>query len=192
MDRQVGEILARLKADGLSEHTIVMFWGDHGEGLPRGKRWIYDSGIHVPLVVRWPGQIKPGTSRDDLVWFLDFAPPVLSLAGVKPPSHMHGQVILGQHTAGPRGHLFAHRDRIDEAYDLIRAVRDRRFKYIRNLIPGETEELYDMKKDPGEFTNLAMQDKHLGLLRKLRKQAIAELKKTDCAFADKMPPVLKP
>jgi len=138
MDRQVGEILARLKADGLAENTIVMFWGDHGEGLPRGKRWIYDSGIHVPLVVRWPGQIKPGTSRDDLVCFLDFAPTVLSLAGVTPPKYMHGQVILGQHTARPRQYLFAHRDRMDEAYDLIRAVRDRRFKYIRNLMPART------------------------------------------------------
>jgi arylsulfatase A-like enzyme len=72
------------------------------------------------------------------------------------------------------------------------SLRTDRYKYIRNLIPGETEELYDMKKDPNEFTNLAMQDKHLGLLRKLRKQTIVELKKTDCAFADKMPPVLKP
>ena len=99
MDRQVGQILAKLKADELAENTIVMFWGDHGEGLPRGKRWIYDSGIHVPLVVRWPGQIQPGTSRDDLVCFLDFAPTVLSLAGLKPPAHMHGQVILGRHTA---------------------------------------------------------------------------------------------
>ena len=138
MDRQVGQILAKLKADELAENTIVMFWGDHGEGLPRGKRWIYDSGIHVPLVVRWPGKIQPGTSRDDLVCFLDFAPTVLSLAGVKPPAHMHGQVILGRHTAAPRQYLFAQRDRMDEAYDLIRAVRDRRYKYIRNLMPGRT------------------------------------------------------
>ena len=138
MDTQVGRILARLKADGLDKNTIVMFWGDHGEGLPRGKRWIYDSGIHVPLVVRWPGQIQPGTTRDDLVCFLDFPATALSLAGVTPPGHMHGQVILGQHTAEPRRYLFAHRDRMDEAYDLIRAVRDQRYKYIRNLMPGRT------------------------------------------------------
>ena len=138
MDRQVGEILDRLEADGLAEDTIVMFWGDHGEGLPRGKRWIYDSGTHVPLIVRWPGTIKPGTVRDDLVCFLDFAPTVLSLAGVTPPGFMHGEVILGRHTAPPRRYLFAHRDRMDETLDLIRGVRDRRYKYIRNFMPSRS------------------------------------------------------
>ena len=72
------------------------------------------------------------------------------------------------------------------------SLRTDRYKYIRNLIPGETEELYDMKKDPEEFINLAMQEEYLGLLRKLRKQTISELKRTDCAFANKMPPILKP
>ncbi len=138
MDRQVGEILKRLETDGLADKTIVIFWGDHGEGLPRGKRWIYDSGIRVPLVVRWPGQIKAGTTRDDLVCFLDFAPTTLSLAGMTPPDYMHGQVILGKHIAPPRSYVFAHRDRMDEAYDLIRAVRDKRYKYIRNLMPQRT------------------------------------------------------
>ncbi|GAB4148033.1 MAG: sulfatase-like hydrolase/transferase [Planctomycetaceae bacterium] len=135
MDSQAGAILKRLEEDGLADNTIVFFWGDHGEGLPRGKRWIYDSGIHVPLVVRWPKTIKPGTFRDDLVCFLDFAPTVLSLAGVTPPKYMHGQVILGKETAPPRKHIFAHRDRMDETYDIIRAVRSRRFKYIRNFMP---------------------------------------------------------
>ncbi|MCA9114315.1 MAG: sulfatase-like hydrolase/transferase [Planctomycetaceae bacterium] len=135
MDQQAGKILADLKADGLADETIVLFWGDHGEGLPRGKRWIYDSGIHVPLVVRWPGRIQPKTTRDDLVCFLDFAPTMLSLAGVPVPESMHGQVILGEHTAPPREYIFAHRDRMDETYDLIRAVRDQRYKYIRNFMP---------------------------------------------------------
>ena len=135
MDRQVGQILKRLENDGLADETIVIFWGDHGEGLPRGKRWIYDSGIRVPLIVRWPGQVKPGSFREDLVCFLDFAPTALSLAGIKPPAYMHGQVILGDQTDQPRQYLFAHRDRMDEAYDLIRAVRDRRYKYIRNYMP---------------------------------------------------------
>ncbi|MGH7129458.1 MAG: sulfatase family protein, partial [Planctomycetaceae bacterium] len=135
MDRQAGEILRRLEEDGLAENTIVFFWGDHGEGLPRGKRWIYDSGIHVPLVVRRPGTIEPGTVRDDLVCFLDLAPTVLSLAGVAPPGSMQGQVILGDDQAPPRQYVFAHRDRMDETYDLIRAARDKRFKYIRNFMP---------------------------------------------------------
>lgn len=135
MDRQAGEILKRLEDDGLADDTVVFFWGDHGEGLPRGKRWIYDSGIRVPLIVRRPEHVQPGATRDDLVSFLDFAPTVLSLAGVKPQGYMHGRVFLGEHTAPPPEFLFAHRDRMDEAYDLIRAVRGKRFKYIRNFMP---------------------------------------------------------
>lgn len=135
MDQQAGKILADLEADGLADDTIVLFWGDHGEGLPRGKRWIYDSGIHVPLVVRWPGRIQPKTTRDDLICFLDFAPTMLSLAGVPVPDYMRGQVILGDDTAPPREYIFAHRDRMDETYDLIRGVRDHRYKYIRNFMP---------------------------------------------------------
>ncbi|MEX0938615.1 MAG: sulfatase [Pirellulales bacterium] len=135
MDRQVGAILARLEADGLAESTVVMFWSDHGRGLPRGKRWIYDSGIHVPLVIRWPGQVAPGTVREDLVSLLDLPPTVLSVAGVTVPPYMHGRVIAGDAVGDEPRYLFAHRDRMDEAYDLIRAVRDRRYKYIRNFRP---------------------------------------------------------
>lgn len=138
MDRQAGEILERLEADGLADKTIVFFWGDHGQGLPRGKRWLYDSGIHVPLVIRWPGVIEPGSRRDDLVCFLDFAPTMLSLAGLPRPDHFQGQVIIGPEQAAPRDYVFAHRDRMDETYDIIRAVRDERFKYIRNYMPERT------------------------------------------------------
>ena len=133
MDRQAGEILDRLEADGLAENTIVMFWSDHGEGLPRGKRWLYDSGIRVPLIVRWPGREKPASVREDLVAFVDFAPTVLTLAGVAPPKHMQGRVFLGDKTAAQPEYLFGHRDRMDETYDIIRAVRSRRFKYLRNF-----------------------------------------------------------
>ena len=135
MDRQVGQVLKQLEDDGLADNTIVFFWGDHGRGLSRGKRWLYDSGIHVPLIVRWPGKIKPGSVRDDLVCFLDFAPTVLSLASVGVPKHFQGQVILGEQTAPPREYVFAARDRMDETYDIIRAVRDKRYKYLRNYRP---------------------------------------------------------
>ncbi len=134
MDRQVGRVLEQLHEDGLDDNTIVFFWGDHGRGLSRGKRWLYDSGIHVPLIVRWPGTIKPGSVREDLVCFLDFAPTVLSLAGVDAPKHMQGQVFLGEKIA-PREFIFAARDRMDETYDIIRAVRDKRYKYLRNYRP---------------------------------------------------------
>ncbi|MEX2142631.1 MAG: sulfatase-like hydrolase/transferase [Pirellulales bacterium] len=143
----VAQLLAQLEEDGLADDTIVWIWGDHGRGLPRGKRWVYDSGIHAPLLVRvpekWRGhaggrradQLRPGSVNDDLVAFVDFGPAVLSLAGVEVPRHMQGRPFLGPQTAKPRDYVFAARDRMDERYDVIRAVRDKRFKYIRNFMP---------------------------------------------------------
>jgi arylsulfatase A-like enzyme len=147
MDQQAGRILQQLEEDGLAEDTIVWFWGDHGRGLPRAKRWIYDSGIRVPLVIRvpqkWrkyampgsPDALKPGTVNDGLIAFIDFAPTMLSLAGVPIPKHIQGRAFLGSQKAKPRDYVYAARDRMDEAYDLIRAVRDKRYKYIRNYMP---------------------------------------------------------
>ncbi len=102
---------------------------------PRSKRWIYDSGIHVPLIVRWPGQVKPSSTREDLVCFLDFSITALALAGAEMPKELQGQVILGAKAAPPRKYIFAARDRMDETPDRIRAVRSERFKYIRNFQP---------------------------------------------------------
>ncbi len=131
-DALVGELLQQLEEDGLADNTIVMIWSDHGEGLPRSKRWPYDSGIRVPLVVRWPGgDLKPGTSSNDLVSLIDLAPTLLSLAGVPLPQHLHGRPFLGPKTE-KRTYIHANRDRFDEAYDRIRAVRDGQFKYLRN------------------------------------------------------------
>ena len=135
LDKQVGELLGRLEADGLAENTVVFFWSDHGRGLPRAKRWIYDSGIHVPLIIRWPGVIEPGTVCDDLVSSIDLGSTVLSMAGVEVPWYMQGQPFLGEQKAEPREYIFAHRDRMDEKYDTIRCVRDKRYKYIRNFQP---------------------------------------------------------
>ncbi|MFZ2149437.1 MAG: sulfatase-like hydrolase/transferase [Sedimentisphaerales bacterium] len=157
MDKQVGDVLKQLEEDGLADNTIMWFWGDHGRGLPRCKRWIYDSGIRVPLVIRIPEKLrklampgnpdalsvrspsdKPGTVNDDLIAFIDFAPTMLSLAGIKIPEHIQGRAFLGSQKAGTREYIFAARDRMDEAYDLIRAVRDKRYKYIRNYMPHLT------------------------------------------------------
>ena len=135
VDQRVGNVLRKLEEHGLAENTVVFFFGDHGRGLPRGKRWIYDSGIRVPLIIRWPGKIQPGTVREDLVCFLDFAPTVLSLAGIKPPEELDGRIIIGPDREPEPKYIFAARDRMDERYDRIRAVRDRRFKYIRNFHP---------------------------------------------------------
>jgi len=147
MDGQAGQILQQLEEDDLAEDTIVWFWGDHGRGLPRAKRWIYDSGIRAPLIIcvpeKWrkyarPGAldaVAPGTVNDELIAFIDFAPTMLSLAGVAIPKHLQGQAFLGSQKAKPRDYVFAARDRMDEAYDIIRAVRDKHFKYIRNYMP---------------------------------------------------------
>ena len=133
-DRFLGERLAELKEDGLAENTIVFHWSDHGP-LPRGKRWPYDSGVRIPMIVRWPGGLEPGSVRDDLVSTIDLGPTLLSLAGIDVPRHMQGQAFLGPQADPPREYVYISRDRYDESYDMVRAARDKRFKYIRNCRP---------------------------------------------------------
>jgi uncharacterized sulfatase len=141
MDKWFAGHLQELHEAGLADDTIVFFWGDHGVGLPRGKRWLYDSGLRVPLVVRIPekyrrnGQGAPGTKTDELVVLMDLGPTVLNLCGVGVPEHMQGRAFLGDDLSPERQHVFAARDRMDEYYDMSRAVRDKRFKYIRNYEP---------------------------------------------------------
>ena len=132
-DERIGELLQEIDDAGLRQSTIVVFWGDHGVGLARGKRWLYDSGVKVPIVVRWPGVIEPGSVRTDLVQFLDLAPTMVALAGGDKPSHMQGRIFFGPKTEPAPERLFHARDRMDERYDMIRAVRDERYKYIRNF-----------------------------------------------------------
>jgi len=136
MDGQVKTILQQLEDDGLADRTIVFFWGDHGRGLPRAKRFTYDSGLRVPLIVRWPGAVAPGSVVGDLVSLMDLGPTVLALAGVPVPGHMQGRAFLGPARPPAREWVFGHRDRMDEAYDMMRTVRDARFRYIRNFFPG--------------------------------------------------------
>lgn len=141
MDRQFGKHVQDLKEAGLWDNTIVFFWGDHGVGLPRSKRWVYETSTHVPLVIRIPekfraaGQGRPGTADSQLVSFIDLAPTVLNLAGVPLEKHFQGRAFLGPNLTSPRSHVFAARDRMDERYDMVRAVRDRRYRYIRNFEP---------------------------------------------------------
>jgi len=140
-DKIVGDVLAKLKADGLADDTIVFFYSDHGRGMPRSKGWLFQSSLRVPLVLRFPEKYAhlapsmPGTESDRMVSFVDFAPTVLSLAGVPVPDHMQGKAFLGEQETTPRELAFAYRDRMDERIDLIRAVWDGRYKYIRNFRP---------------------------------------------------------
>ncbi len=137
MDAQVGEILQQLEDDGLAENTIVFFWSDHGDGLPRMKRWLYDSGLHVPLIIRIPG--LDARVDDQLISFVDLAPTMLSLVGLEPRAHMQGRAFLGpfQDEKPPHEYIYAARDRFDEQYDMGRAIRDKQYKYIRNYYPDK-------------------------------------------------------
>lgn len=141
MDKEVGEILKQLEKDGLAENTIVFFFSDHGSGMPRHKRALLDSGMHVPLLIRFPenwkkfAPQKPGSISDRLVSFVDFAPTVLSLSGTPIPDYMQGKPFLGPDEIKPRKYAFGHRDRVDEVRDLARSVRDQNFLYIRNYMP---------------------------------------------------------
>ncbi|MFK8113314.1 MAG: sulfatase [Rubripirellula sp.] len=138
MDKMAGEVLDRLEADGLADNTVVVFWSDHGMGLPRAKRWIYDSGTLVPMIVRWPGKLEAAAAREDLVTMMDLPPTMLSIAGVDVPRYMQGRVLMGESAQQEPPYLFFHRDRMDEVYELQRAARDRRWKYIRNYLPHTT------------------------------------------------------
>lgn len=140
MDHQVAAILQELEQDGLAENTIVMFFGDHGPGLPRAKQFLYDCSTRVPLIVSCPPrwrhllQAGPGAADDQLVSLVDLAPTVLRLVGLAPPAAMQGRVFLGP-TASPREYVYGIRDRMDERYDLNRSVSDGRFRYHRNYRP---------------------------------------------------------
>ena len=141
MDKEVGNLLAQLEKDGLAEDTIVFFFSDHGSGMPRHKRALLDSGMHVPLLIRFPEKWKkfapgkPGSKTGRMVAFVDFAPTVLNLAETEIPSHMQGNPFLGANNDKKRKYIFGHRDRVDEVRDLARSVRDHHFLYIRNYMP---------------------------------------------------------
>lgn len=141
MDKQAGDILQQLENDGLSEDTIVFFYGDHGNGLPRGKRWLHLTGLHVPLIVKFPPKYEHlapasmGGTADELVSFVDLPPTVLSLAGVQPPETWHGRAFLGQHKSNPPAQVFGIRDRVDEVLEMSRTVITENYQYIRNFFP---------------------------------------------------------
>ncbi len=135
MDKQVGEILDQLKADNLYDDTIIFFYSDHGDGMPYVKREIHHRGLRVPLIIKAPF-LKPGTTDDQLVSFIDFAPTVLSLAGAPIPKSIQGQAFLGsQKATKKRQYVYAARDRMDSEIDRVRSVSDGRFNYLRYYMP---------------------------------------------------------
>lgn len=139
MDAEVGEILQELEESGEAENTIIFYYGDHGGALPGSKRFMNQRGLHVPLIVHFPPKFEhlaPDQKRTDrLVSFVDFPATLLSLAGIEPPEFMDGNPFLGKYETDPREYIHTYRGRMDERYDLVRAVHDKDFLYVRNYMP---------------------------------------------------------
>ena len=159
MDANTGRILKQLAEDGLADDTIVFFYSDHGAGLPRHKRLILDSGLRVPLLIRFPKKYRhlapapAGKTLDRLVSFVDFPPTVLALAGRQIPKYMQGRPFLTAAAGKGPTHIYAARDRVDEAYDLARCVRDKNWLYLRNYMPHVSYNQPSFYSDMGEIRN---------------------------------------
>ena len=141
MDKKFQEIINQLEEDGLRENTIIFFYSDHGTGLPRGKGYLHDTGIKVPLIIEFPEKYnhyspaKAGAFSDELVNFIDFPPTVLSLTGIDPPKHMQGNPFLGQYKKDSNDYVVSIRDRRDEVLMFSRSIRTDKYHYIRNFLP---------------------------------------------------------
>lgn len=209
MDSYVGNILKRIDDEGISENTIVIFTSDHGRCMVRDKQFVYDGGIKVPLLIKWPGNLKPGSVNENMVSLIDVSATVLQVAGAALPDYIEGRPLFGKN-AVKRKYIIAARDRMDETVDMMRAVRTRKFKYIKNYMPERpymqpnnykeqeypvwnllkqlnsegkltpaqalfvapvkpAEELYDIRKDPFEIHNLALNPKYNSRIFGMRK-----------------------
>ena len=142
MDAWVGEKLRELEESGLAESTIVFYYGDNGGVLPRSKRYVYETGTRVPLIIRIPEKFKhlfpakkSGSKINRLVSFVDLAPTLLSIAGINIPDYYQGNAFLGSQKTEDPEYAFMFRGRMDERYDMSRAVRDSKYRYIRNYMP---------------------------------------------------------
>jgi arylsulfatase A-like enzyme len=141
MDRRIGVVLDRLRALALEDDTVILFFADNGRLEVRGIHWCYDSGLHVPLLIRWPRhfpappQYHPGTMSDQVISLLDLTATTLAIAGIPRPPGMQSRIFLGAEADPPRQYAFSARDRIDESVQRIRSVRDARYRYIRNFMP---------------------------------------------------------
>lgn len=143
MDKEVGAFLKELDDAGLTENTIVFYYADNGGVLPRSKRFMFESGLHVPLIIRVPAKyagltaFKAGTQIDPIVTFVDFAPTVLSLAGIKIPDYFQGKAFMGNQQVSESSYGFSFRGRMDERIDLVRSARDKKYRYVRNYYPNK-------------------------------------------------------
>ncbi|MEP4681245.1 MAG: sulfatase, partial [Rhodopirellula bahusiensis] len=133
MDQKVGKVLDRLESEGISDNTLVIFFGDHGRPHVRGKQWLYEGGLHTPLIVRWPAELSRGSVEGGMGSLLDIVPTTLEAAGIE-SSELPGKSLLSQEWNGHE-RIFAARDRCGDAPDRIRSVRNEQYKYVRNFHP---------------------------------------------------------
>ena len=141
MDEKMGELLAELEKNGLADETIVFYYSDHGGVMPRSKRFLFESGTKIPFIIRFPEKYQylapagPGERENRMISLVDLAPTLLSLAGIKIPAYLSGHAFLGEQKTADPAYVYFFRQRMDERYDMMRAVRDKRFRYIRNYLP---------------------------------------------------------
>ncbi|MFW5756143.1 MAG: sulfatase-like hydrolase/transferase, partial [Tangfeifania sp.] len=175
-DNRIGELLARLEADNLKDSTIIFFYADHGEGMPRGKTNGINYGYRVPFIIWFPEMYKhlspwgtEGVVTDELIDFSDLAPTLISLAGGEIPEHMGGRPYLGQKRKEPAGRLSLSSDRSDNGIDMVRTVTDGRFVYSRNYLPFIYEARYIRYMEIGEIKQQMRNDLADGNLNPLQK-----------------------
>ena len=175
-DNRIGELLDRLEADNLKDSTIIFFYADHGEGMPRGKTNGINYGYRVPFIIWFPEMYKhlspwgtEGVVTDELVDFSDLAPTLISLTGGEIPDHMSGRPYLGQQREEPVEHLNLSSDRSDNGIDMVRTVTDGKYVYSRNYLPFIYEARYIRYMEIGEIKQLMRDDLAAGNLNPLQK-----------------------
>lgn len=159
-DRKVGALLQRLEDEGLAENTLVFLIGDNGRCMPRGKQFLYDGGIKVPIIARWPGHIEPGQVSNDLVVTLDISAAILDVAGIDPGYELHGKSLFDK-DINDRKYIFAARDKMDDTFDAMRAIRSKKYKLIQNLMPERAYLQYNMYKE-AQYPTLALMNSLYG------------------------------
>lgn len=145
-DREIGRLLERLDSEGLSDSTLVFLIGDNGRCHIRGKQFLYDPGLHVPAIARWPGKVAPGQVNSELIQTIDITATILHAAGVTPSHTLHGRNLLDEGRT-PRDYVFAARDKMDDTHDAMRMIRGKRYKLIHNLMPERPWLQYNRYKE---------------------------------------------
>jgi uncharacterized sulfatase len=181
VDGEVGRVMEWLEKQGLAENTVVIVTGDHGRGMPRFKRSVRDTGTRVPLIVRWPAKIAPGTVRDDIASWIDFAPTALSLAGVPVPPDYDGHVFLPA-AANPPRYAYSFRDCMDEDCDQVRSVRDSRYRYVLNATTDRSDAGYVTTAENGPIMKVIRREEAAGRLDAVQSLFVAPTRDKELLF----------